>query len=238
MIEVKQSLHTLKVYARRRTFMDIIKPTLFTGFLGGRQTGFVSEIRKTLIINLTQDADGLMSGCKSNTRNEIRRGVKDGHQLRTGITAEEFVPFYNAFAQEKGLPLIKISDIYKYPHCEINAVVLNDIPLTMHANIIDDEEKIVRLLYSASVRFDANIDTKTVGFSNRFLHYKEFVHYHEKGMIRYDFGGVVEDENNVAQYRISQFKKGFGGEVTDDVFLMSYSFVLLARIKRKMGAHK
>lgn len=238
MIEVKRLFHSLKVYARNTSFADMIKPTLFSGYKGSNHFGFLVENRKTLLIDLTQGADDLMSGCKSNTRNEIRRGARDGHQLRTGVTAEEFVPFYNDFAQEKGLPPIKLSDINKYPHCDINAVILNDVPLTMHANIIDDEEKIVRLLYSASVRFDANIDTKTVGFSNRFLHYEEFVHYHEQGMMKYDFGGIVEDENNVAQYRISQFKKGFGGEVADDVFLMSYPFVILSRIKQKMGAHK
>lgn len=237
MIEVNQSSHSLKIYARRASFADVLKPTLYTGYKGTNKTGFIVEIRKTLLIDLTQDEDGIMSGCKSNTRNEIRRGVRDGYIFKSGIEPKDFVPFYNDFAHEKGLTPISLSDISKYSNCEINAVLLNDKVLTMHANIIDDEEKIVRLLYSASVRFDEKIDPKTVGVSNRFLHYQEFVHYHNEGLVLYDFGGIVEDEKNVAQYRISQFKKGFGGQVADDVFMKSFLFAILSRLKGFIHRH-
>lgn len=232
MIEVKQTSHRLKIYAKEITLADRFLPTLFSGYKGKRSAGFVLENRKTLLIDLTQDAEGLMSGCKSNTRNEIRRGIKEGCQFKTDIPADEFVPFYNDFASEKGLAPITLSDIAKYPHCQINAVVLNDVVLTMHANIIDEDEKIVRLLYSASVRFDEKLDAKIVGISNRFLHYEELVHYHEQGLLIYDFGGIVEDENNVAQYRISQFKRSFGGEVADDIFMKSPLFALLSNIRQ------
>ena len=232
MIEVKQASHRLKIYANVTTLADLLTPTLFSGYRGTKWSGFIKECRKTLLIDLTKTEEELMSGCKSNTRNEIRRGIRDGYQFKSDISPEEFVPFYNDFAHEKGLSPLTISDIIKYPHCQINAAIVNGVALTMHANIIDDDEKIVRLLYSASVRFDENLDPKTVGFSNRFLHYKEFVNYHEKGLLIYDFGGINEDENNVAQFRISQFKKGFGGEVADDVFLKSPLFVLLSKVKQ------
>ena len=84
-------------------------------------------------------------------------------------------------------------------------------------------------MYSASVRFDESIDRKSVGFSNRYLHYAELIEYKKMGYEIYDFGGINEDESNKEQYNITLFKKGFGGEVKDEIHL--YSFLAWIGIK-------
>lgn len=231
MIQTKTKFKVLKIYADQVLFKDKIGLSFYAAFEGSDYSFMKKEIRKTITINLLPSEEEILMSLKSNTRNEVRKGIKEGFIVEEVEDIEGFVEYYNNFAVEKKLETISTSDITKYPKVIINKCSLDGNILTMHANIVDEEKKIVRLLYSASVRFDTGIDRKSVGISNRLLHYKELISFKELGYSIYDFGGINEDSNNKEQYNITQFKKGFGGDVKDTVFLTSYVAHLILTIK-------
>ena len=227
MILVKSKYKTLAIYAERVSFIDYFKPSVYAAFdpNGSHRKPFfmVKSARKTIWIDLLKSDDEILMDFKSNTRNEVRKAIREGCCLEKVDDINEFVDYYNAFAREKGLGEITAGTITKYPHVLIYKSSLEGKPLTMHASIVDNDHKIVRLLYSASVRFDEGVDRKSVGLSNRFLHYMELLEFKKQGLAIYDFGGINEDENDREQYNITTFKKGFGGKIIEEFIYTSIS---------------
>ncbi len=232
MIQTKSRFKVLKLYAEKVPLKDKLGLSFYSAYEGKDTTFMMKKIKKTIVIDLTLSEEELLMALKSNTRNEVRKGIKEGFIVEEVKDIESFVEYYNNFAAEKNLETISANDITKYPKVLLNKCTLNGNILTMHANIVDEKKKIVRLLYSASIRFDAGVDRKNVGISNRLLHYKELLLFKEAGYTLYDFGGINEDPNDKEQYNISQFKKGFGGEVKEVVFLTSYIANIILSIKK------
>jgi hypothetical protein len=233
MIKAVSKREILKVYCDKLSPVDYIGPSIITGFQPFRDNarhvfGMINDFRKTIWIDLTQTAEDILMGFKSNTRNEVRKAICEGYLVEQETNLFFFVEFYNSFAREKGLNEITLNKISKYPNVLIFKCLLNGTVLSMHASILDKENRIVRLLYSASVRLDYRIDKKSVGLSNRLLHYSEFLTFKNLGYNIYDFGGINEDKNNIQQYNITLFKKGFGGIVKEELHLMSFiAWILL-----------
>ena len=101
----------------------------------------------------------------------------------------------------------------------------------MHANIIDEDNNTATLLYSASIRLSDGVDRKDIGFSNRFLHYKEFILFKQNNLRQYDFNGISIDPDDKERYAISQFKASFGGEQKEVTWLYSWPFIIINKIK-------
>lgn len=222
MIEVNNGIRSLKVFANKIPAKDVFGFSSYTAYRGVNIPWLMKKFTgKTIEIDLTQTEEDILKGFKSNTRNEVRKGIKEGFEFSPVTDIDEFVCFYNAFADEKKLFQINREKLACYPSVKIYKAVYNRKALTMHATVIDEDLKIARLLYSASVRFDEVVDRKNVGISNRYLHYMEFIEFKRIGLEIYDFGGINEDERNVEQFNITQFKKGFGGVIKDSVFLTS-----------------
>ena len=202
-------------FSRNIKLLDCIKDATYYSYLGKQK--FLPFIRKkshTLINNLTLSDDSILLQAKSNTRNEVRRAIKDGYEYTNNITISEFVTFYNLFALEKGLPNISDKKLQKWgEHIMFSAVKKDNLILTMHAHLIDNEEKIANLLHSASCRLEASSDAKMIGISNRFLHYKDMLELKKQGIMLYDFGGVYIGTTDKARMGIAEFKKSFGGEI-------------------------
>ena len=192
----------------------------------------VKSQSSTLLVNLNQTEEELLQGCKSNTRNEIRRAIREDFFFEKVESIDEFVAYYNNFALDKGLDVINNDDLMKYGnHLILFKSGKDDITMTMHASIVDFDIKKVSLLYSASIRLDDGIDRKSVGFSNRFLHFKEFLAFKEMGYETYDFSGVCLDPSDNAKYQIGLFKQSFGGEITPAVRLYSIPMAIIMKIK-------
>lgn len=224
-------IYRLCINCKKTIKGDSLLLSCYTSYLGPNTKLFKTIPGHTIQINLEQDGNDILMGFKSNTRNEVRRGIKDGLSFRKVEDINEFVDFYNNFAKAKNLKLIQKKDIEKYPQIVIFASLYEGKTLTMHANFIDNDLQMVSLLYSASIRLDENVDKKYVGISNRYLHYMEFLEFQKMGLKTYDFSGVCEDENNHEEYSIGQFKKGFGGELKIRYTLYSYPMWILLKLK-------
>ena len=225
------ALYKLKINATKVDFIDRFRCALYSTYLGKGTWGMASKKGHTIHIDLTQDKEEIFSGFKKNTRNEVRRAIREDYFFDPVIDLQEFVDFYNNFAKEKALALITPGHLAKYGKSIIMFKAgVNGTTLCMHASTLDNEEKIAALLYSASVRLNDGIEKKSVGFANRFLHYKEFLVFKEMGYEKYDFSGVCIDENQPDKYLIGLFKKSFGGEETTSIELKSYPMLIIQAI--------
>ena len=213
MIKIEKGwYYSLKIYASKVNAVDFFRLSQYSSYQGPIPFGMIPEFKNTNVIDLSQTKDELLNACKSNTRNEIRRAIREGFFYEKVNSIPEFVVFYNKFAKEKKLQALYEEDLKKFgKHLLLYKSGIRDKTLTMHASVIDYEKRSVFLLYSASIRFDETIDKKYVGFSNRYLHYQEFLEFKQLGALSYDFSGVCLKQDDPAKYQIGLFKQSFGG---------------------------
>ena len=83
----------------------------------------------------------------------------------------------------------------------------------MHAYLLDDTLKRVRLLHSASLfRNEKDNQLKAItGRANRLLHFNDMCFFKQHGFQIYDMGGYAHGTSDEALKRINQFKDSFGG---------------------------
>jgi len=226
------NLYHLCVGAHNVLLVDNFRLACYSDFLGVPPKFFKVQKRRTSIVNLESSMDNILSAMKSNTRNEIRRAIRDNYIFETTKDTKYFVSFYNSFAQQKGLDKISQKDITKYQDIILSLARLGNDILSMHATIIDKMRKKAFLLYSASSRFSNIGMCKQIGISNRFLHFKDLEFFKDEGLLLYDFSGVSENIEEPEKYKIGLFKKGFGGEMIDTVTVYSPIMSLLMKFKK------
>lgn len=239
MIIAKNKIYILKINAKTISFWDRFRVVNYNDYRGEESSipsGFKKIYGTTATIDLTQSMDELLAKMHSTTRNEVRRAQKENIVVDIVHDNKTFVKYYNSFAKEKGLPTINETHLTKYG----SSVMLvqarfNEHILSMHATMIDNEEKIAGLLYSCSTRLDESVDKKMVGWANRYLHYKEFEILKGMGMAKYEWCGVCLDPEKPDRYSIGQFKLKIGGEVRQDLTLRSPLFSLLLKLKGSFG---
>jgi hypothetical protein len=224
-------------FSRDIKFWDCVSNVTYYSCFDLDRRGFIPFVRRkkyTLINDLTLSDEELLAHTKTNTRNEIRRALKEGCEYTAEITISEFVVFYNLFASEKRLPNVNDGQILEWgPHIALSAVKKDGRILAMHAHLVDEKEKIANLLFSASIRLDAGFNTKIVGWGNRFLHYRDMLELKKRGVLFYDWGGLYIGFKDRARIGIAEFKKSFGGELkTVDSYysVLSVVFFLIDKI--------
>lgn len=234
MLIINNALHTQKMFAAKVEKSDLWKAVDYSGFQGDSSclpSYYYVEHGMSCKSDLRLSMDELLLKMKSNTRNEIRRAEKEGCEMECGCSYEEFVPFYNAFCKSKGFAdVTTIGRLKKYKTTYITKVHRNGEVLAMHAHVIDQDAKLVFLLFSCSQRLDTVSDKKLIGWGNRFLHFKEMELFKNMGLETYEWGGLTLDEND-PRYSIGQFKLSLGGEVYETIGLRTplYNFMLLCR---------
>lgn len=213
MINITNNYYHLTIYSDKSSLVDYFRFACYTSFRGTKPHLFKEHHGLTSYIVLDQDMDLIFQKFKSNYRNEIRKAISLGIECSQEESLDSFISYYNDFASKRNLTSIKSNHVLKYNNYIITQATYNNIVLTYHTYIMDEENKIVRLLYSASNRLDENIETKVVGYANKLLHYKDFELFKNKGYLTYDFAGICDNPKDKVRYGIGQFKKGFGGEL-------------------------
>lgn len=218
MIEIKSRTHTIRLFAKKLPISDLFKIILYNGYRGDyTKIPFYYHIIKghSAETDLTIPMEDLMAQMKSNVRNEIRRAMKESCEFAVVESFDEFIPFYNAFCESKGLSdFTSKARMSKYEKVLMTKTMHNGVTLAMHANILDEKSKTALLLYSCSPRLEDGVDKKMIGWGNRFLHYKDLEYLKEHGYEIYDWSGVCTDPES-PKYSIGQFKLAFGGKLID-----------------------
>jgi len=237
MIETRSLTHTCRLFADKLSWTDMFRVILYAGYRGDLAE-VPSWYRKipghSCLTDLSLPMDDIMAAMKSNTRNEIRRAIKEGCAFAVVKDVHEFVPFYNAFCASKGFPdYTDAARLKKFRHILITKAMQGDQVLAMHVNQLDSESHTALLILSGSQRLDAGVDKKLIGWGNRFLHYKELEYLKDKGYTTYDWSGICLDPND-EKYSIGQFKLGFGGKLIESPSLMTPLYALLERVRAKV----
>ena len=173
--------------------------------------GLVRKPFHTLVTPLTGDAETLLSGMNSSTRNQVRQ-VEKGGVTGAWVDQERFLEFFNTFAAEKGIEGTSAAKLKSFgPSLKLSAAFSEDRPLAMHASIVDPQASRARSLLSASARFLDPEDRKLIGKANRWLHWWDMKMFQADGIGVYDWGGYAKDTEDPAKKGINEFKEGFGG---------------------------
>lgn len=234
MIEIKSATHILRLFADKLRVSDIFKLILYTGYRGDvTRIPFYYRIVKghSCETDLSLSMDEILASMSGTTRTNVRRGIKEGCEFKKVSNLDEFIPFYNAFCDAKGLDdhTSKLR-MGKYKHLMMTKAIKDNQVLSMHANVLDPLSKVAFLLYSCSPRLEEGVDRKLIGWANKFLHYKDLEWLKNEGYLVYDWSGVCLDESS-PKYSIGQFKLSFGGRLIDSYVLSTPLYVLAEKLR-------
>jgi hypothetical protein len=172
----------------------------------------------SLVSDLHADADALVGAFGKDCRYKIRRAdTKDG--LRAEFIGEpadrlrEFRAFFDSFARQVSHepsdgPWLRAA-------CESGQLVLTRASqgtedLVWHAYLVSG--RTAWLQYTGSCfRGRENEYRALVGRANRWLHWQDMLQFKQRGLRRYDWGGVFADASAPNRSGIDDFKRSFGG---------------------------
>lgn len=236
MIEVKNKLYTQRFLAKNLSLSDFFKAVTYTIYEGDKAKipfWYKKTEGHSASTDLKLSLDDIMMQMKSNTRNEIKRAIKEGCTFEYNYNYEEFVAFYKDFSLNKGLnDNMDIHTLAKYDKMIITIAKKDGKPLAMHATVINQKDKVAMLFYSCSHRFSEDTDRKLIGWANRYLHFKDLELFKEIGMERYEWHSVCMDKSRPANYNIGQFKLSFGGELYPTISLKTPMFIFMKFIQK------
>lgn len=224
---------TNKIFASDYCSNDFFKIVSYSTYLGEKKPYLlIKKSKSTVILSLCQSDEELLMAAKTKTRNQIRRAIKDKVVCAESFDVDEFVNFYNTFAQEKGLPCIAVSSCLKYKgSLHLTKAMYDNKTICYHAYLIDKSIKRSLLLYSASMRLSEGIDRGLIGNANRYLHYFDLCFLRDLGMDIYDFGGIYLGDKDKSKIGIAEFKQSFGGSVVKVTSYYSLGFIIMSKIK-------
>ena len=192
---------------------------------------FIKTRRQTIATDLTQDIENIFQEFGKNNRWKIRRAIKENLEFGLVNDLNEFINFYNDFAVKKDLSLINYIQLAKIPKLIVTKVVQRNVTIAMHSYILDNQLRIARLLHSASIRFEQNINQKIVGWANRYLHFEDMKYFKNQEIKTYDMGGTAEHTKKIVSHHLDEFKKEFGGRVVDEYVYESILLYLALKLK-------
>ncbi len=238
MIEIKNRFYTQRFYATELKAGDFFKAVIYTKYMGDK-TKIPFWYRQipghTGCQSLQMSDEELLNVMKSNTRNEVRRAIKEGCSFDIDANFDQFVSYYNRFAKEKHLASIDSGLLKKYDRMVITSSSYNvgggKITLSMHATLFSKEDRSATLMYSCSPRLEDGVDRKLIGWANRFLHYRDFILFRDMGAERYEWNGINMNPETPERYSIGKFKLGFGCEPEESIGLKTPLFILLHYIR-------
>ena len=174
----------------------------------------------TCMNDLTKSEEDMLAGINKAVKYQFRRSEKDNIEVRFYTKADieadpslldTFTDIYERMYRSKGSDTkFNITAVKKY--LEADAIVFSSVwhegeMLVFHSYICDDKD--TRLLHSASCFREESADQSMIGRANKRLHWEDIKYFKEKGLVRYDWGGISDFENPNG---IDEFKLKFGGD--------------------------
>jgi len=180
----------------------------------------------TLVNSLEEDEEAIKSHFSKSCKYKVNRAaredvlitIKDSSEI-TDEDIDSFLNFFTSFWESKGTKFSNYESVkrdltdYRTENALSMGIgtVKGEVAI-YHTHICDGNT--ARLLHSASLyrlKEDEEGNTKNIiGMANRYLHFKEMLHFKESGHKVYDWGGAGRGEDVI---NITEFKESFGGEL-------------------------
>jgi Acetyltransferase (GNAT) domain len=170
----------------------------------------------TLLIDLTRPVEALREDLHPKScRAKVRRAEESGCRFHVGESVDEALALIAADIARQGYTAPPSSEEWQelLRSGDVFGVTGEGRLLAAHVFLADGGR--ARMLYSGTVERTGKDVDRLVGSANRFLHWQEMIHYRERGLESYDFGGIDLDPAS-RLYSISQFKLSFGGRLHDE----------------------
>lgn len=235
----------LRKALKKRWFEEINETKLLTSYIQSPSDTILPFMKKekydTLVINLLESEEELLSNCSSNCRNEIRRGMKENLQIKYRHPSLSDAKFYDLFASRMSIGNFNrryLGDLKAIS----SSIYKNNICIAMHLYVVEKKVSRARLIYSAQVESSeiVNMDlgalnaARFTGIANRYLHYEDMKYFKSQQVKVYDLGGLGSDESNLKIKGINKFKKSFGGESTSEYNYIPVIIVALQKMENLM----
>lgn len=190
------------------------------------RAGYVQEVFYTKHIDLTQEEKQILAAFSPNTRREIARATREGIEMHESADLEEFVPFFNKFAENKGLDYRVKRETFRKTRSGLRLfkAIKDGHTIAMHLYVCDYRKARVRLLYSASLLRDEGkvISNAIIGVANKAAHFHEMRLFKQQGFRILDFGGYAYQTQDPDLIKINFFKDSFGGELVREANFRSF----------------
>jgi lipid II:glycine glycyltransferase (peptidoglycan interpeptide bridge formation enzyme) len=174
----------------------------------------------TCMNDITKSEEDMLAAINKAVKYQFRRSEKDGIEIkfytRKDIEAnpkliDTFADIYGRMYQSKGSDTkLNVTAINQY--LAVDGIIFSAVwhegeMLVFHSYIYDENE--ARLLHSASCFREESADQSMIGRANKRLHWEDIRYFKEKGLTRYDWGGISDFDNPNG---IDEFKLKFGGD--------------------------
>jgi hypothetical protein len=191
-----------------------------------RDGGWACTEFHTLHVDLGRSEETLRAELKDGVRAEVRRA-----QERDGLQTEILHPagsdavrrFLEFHAREAAVAAAPPADAHLLEELAADGAAVFSLvrsaaegpELAWHALIVGSGR--ARLLFSAIARgLPEPWGPAAIGRANRLLHWKELLHFRDRGIAVYDFGGLALTPQDARLEGIDKFKRGFGGRVVTE----------------------
>jgi hypothetical protein len=221
MISVKRRMwgisYVQKWFAYRPAAVDVLFVVAYYQYLGRRPPLlFIRRPFTTIQIDLEREPEVIQADMQKTVRYKIRRADGEALVWEAGVDPGDFAAFHGAFARGKGIEGIDLAHIESFGSALVLTRTSRDGQiLAQHAHLVDEQASKARLVYSSSGRFE-NADAALVGRANRWCHWKDMLHFKERGIRVYDLGGFAPETKDPTLEGINDFKTGFGGTVVSE----------------------
>lgn len=197
-------------------------------------------------VDLEMDEEEIFAGFSKTRRYETRKAMeRDGLKVffcfpnKLDKELNDYISFYNAFAEQKKIGLInggKLEKMFALINAHMYALgrVYDQTGklLVAHTYLVCEEMKTVALYESSSLETNP-----LIGRANGYLHYRAMCLFKSKGFKRYDVGGFYQGSNQ-KKMNISAFKDSLGGEIEKFVTGFSIRMDQLRNVEKNLIAYR
>ncbi len=195
--------------------------------LGFRKAPIHLHSEHTSVLSLLKTEDELQAGMRKNTRYAVRKAIKDGVEIESSKSMEDFEKFWSIYMDTvKRQNFVPFSR--KYLENEFKTFLENDQALLWFGKYKGEYISTAFIIYTSNSGFyhhGASNHLFPSVSASELLQWEAIKEAKRRGCDSYNFWGIVsEDEKKHPWYGLSQFKRGFGG--TEEKYVPAQDFVI------------
>jgi lipid II:glycine glycyltransferase (peptidoglycan interpeptide bridge formation enzyme) len=194
--------------------------------------GCIRKYFHTVLINLQKTEEELLGKFRSTVKQNCRKAERMGMEVEFNQQLDQFLEFYNRFAQKKGIYQIPREIIQEFNTDQFIVcwVKFEGEILAAGLSLFDKKLSIAYDYLGASRRLDEHFNKSVVGLAGKLMKKEEILYYWKMGIKTYDLGGYAMGTTNKSLQGINEFKLSFGGEVAKLSNFKTIPFYILKTI--------